>query len=110
MGTALFTRFLERAGEMALQHDRPACGRRQLPDYGNSRLARRGCGAIIGGTGRCASAGGSAFLALRSEPKLYTLASSDAFMLIAWAIVGYLILLVFLRPSTINLRHVGNTK
>lgn len=40
----------------------------------------------------------------------YTLASADAFMLIAWAIVGYLVLLVFLRPSTINLRQGGKAQ
>lgn len=33
-----------------------------------------------------------------------SLAYSDAFLLIAWAIAGYLLLLVFLRPSTISLR------
>jgi hypothetical protein len=31
-------------------------------------------------------------------------------MLIAWAIVGYLVLLVFLRPSIINLRQAGKTQ
>ncbi len=34
-----------------------------------------------------------------------TLAYSDAFRLIAWTIAGYLLLLVFLRPSTFSLRH-----
>ena len=40
----------------------------------------------------------------------YTLASSDAFLLIAWVVVAYLFLLVFLHPSTINLREAGNAK
>jgi MFS family permease len=44
------------------------------------------------------------------KAQAYTLASSDAFMLIAWAIVGYLVLLVFLRPSIINLRQAGKPK
>jgi DHA2 family multidrug resistance protein len=39
-----------------------------------------------------------------------SLAYSDAFLLIAWAIVGYLILLVFLRPSTISLRPQENAE
>jgi hypothetical protein len=38
------------------------------------------------------------------------LAASDAFMLIAWSIVAYLLLLVFLRRSTINLRQLGKAK
>jgi len=37
----------------------------------------------------------------------YTLASSDAFLLIACVITGYLLLLVFVKPSTINLRQAG---
>jgi MFS transporter, DHA2 family, multidrug resistance protein len=49
-------------------------------------------------------------LSAQVRAQAYTLASSDAFMLIAWAIVGYLVLLVFLRPSTINLRQTGNAK
>jgi DHA2 family multidrug resistance protein len=39
-----------------------------------------------------------------------TLAYSDAFMLIAWVIAAYLILLVFLRPSTIGLPHPEKVK
>jgi DHA2 family multidrug resistance protein len=34
----------------------------------------------------------------------FTLATSDAFLLIAWVIAAYLVLMVFLRPSTISLR------
>ena len=39
-----------------------------------------------------------------------TMASSYAFLLIAWSIVAYLLLLVFLRPGTIDLRHAGKTQ
>jgi DHA2 family multidrug resistance protein len=49
-------------------------------------------------------------LSAQVRAQAYTLACSDAFMLIAWAIVGYLVLLVFLRPSTINLRQAGKAK
>jgi DHA2 family multidrug resistance protein len=49
-------------------------------------------------------------LSAQVRAQAYTLATSDAFMLIAWAVVGYLVLLLFLRPSTINLRHVGTAK
>ncbi len=49
-------------------------------------------------------------LSSQVRAQAYTLASSDAFMLIAWAIAGYLMLLVFLRPSTINLRQAGKPK
>ena len=31
-------------------------------------------------------------------------------VLIAWAIAGYLLLLVFLRPSTVSLRHPEKAK
>jgi MFS transporter, DHA2 family, multidrug resistance protein len=51
-----------------------------------------------------------ALLNSQVRAQAYTLASSDAFMLIAWAIVGYLVLLVFLRPSIINLRQAGKPK
>jgi DHA2 family multidrug resistance protein len=49
-------------------------------------------------------------LSAQVRAQAYTLAYSDAFMLIAWAIVGYLLLLVFLRPSTIDLRHAGKAQ
>jgi DHA2 family multidrug resistance protein len=49
-------------------------------------------------------------LSSQVRAQAYTLASSDAFLLIAWAIVGYLILLLFLRPSGIDLRHAGEAK
>jgi DHA2 family multidrug resistance protein len=49
-------------------------------------------------------------LSAQVRAQAYTLASSDAFMLIAWAIVGYLLLLVFIRPSTINLREAGKAQ
>jgi MFS transporter, DHA2 family, multidrug resistance protein len=51
-----------------------------------------------------------ALLNSQVRAQAYTLASSDAFMLIAWAIVVYLVLLVFLRPSLINLRQAGKPK
>jgi len=49
-------------------------------------------------------------LSAQVRAQAYTLASSDAFLLIAWGIVGYLLLLVFLRPSTINLRQAGKAQ
>jgi DHA2 family multidrug resistance protein len=49
-------------------------------------------------------------LSAQVRAQAYTLASSDAFMLIAWVIAGYLILLVFLRRSTIDLRKVGKAQ
>jgi DHA2 family multidrug resistance protein len=57
-----------------------------------------------------AQARSAGLLSAQVRAQAYTLASSDAFMLIAWAIVGYLILLTFLRPSIINLRQAGNAK
>ncbi len=52
-----------------------------------------------------AQARSAALLAGQVKAQAFTLAYSDAFLLIAWAIAGYLLLLVFLRPSTISLRH-----
>ena len=48
----------------------------------------------------------AALLAGQVRAQAFTLAFSDAFLLIAWAIAAYLLLLVFLRPNTISLRHV----
>lgn len=52
-----------------------------------------------------AQARSAALLAGQVKAQAFTLAYSDAFLLIAWAIAGYLLLLVFLQPSTISLRH-----
>lgn len=40
----------------------------------------------------------------------FTMASSDAFLLIAWVIAAYLLLMVFLRPSAISLRGSEKSK
>jgi DHA2 family multidrug resistance protein len=53
-----------------------------------------------------AAARSAALLAGQVRAQAFTLAFSDAFMLIAWIIAAYLLLLVFLRPSTISLRHM----
>jgi DHA2 family multidrug resistance protein len=47
----------------------------------------------------------AALLAGQVKAQAFTLAYSDAFLLIAWAIAAYLTLLVFLRPSVISLRQ-----
>ncbi len=52
-----------------------------------------------------AQARSAALLAGQVKAQAFTLAYSDAFLLIAWAIAAYLTLLVFLRPSAISLRH-----
>jgi DHA2 family multidrug resistance protein len=52
-----------------------------------------------------AQARSAALLAAQVKAQAFTLAYSDAFLLIAWGIAAYLTLLVFLRPSTISLRH-----
>jgi DHA2 family multidrug resistance protein len=51
-----------------------------------------------------AQARSAAILGGQVRAQALSLAYSDAFLLIAWAIAGYLLLLVFLRPSTISLR------
>jgi DHA2 family multidrug resistance protein len=57
-----------------------------------------------------AQARSAALLSGQVRTQAFTLAYSDAFLLIAWAIAGYLLLLVFLRPSTIDLRHLGKAQ
>jgi DHA2 family multidrug resistance protein len=57
-----------------------------------------------------AQARSAALLAGQVKVQAFTMASSDAFLLIAWTIAGYLLLLVFLRPSTISLRGQGKSK
>jgi DHA2 family multidrug resistance protein len=52
-----------------------------------------------------AQARSAALLAGQVKAQAFTMAYADAFLLIAWAIAAYLFLLVFLRPSTISLRH-----
>ena len=52
----------------------------------------------------------AAVLAGQVKAQAFTLASSDALLLIAWAIAGYLLLVVLMRPSTISLRHPEKAK
>ena len=56
-----------------------------------------------------AAARSAALLAGQVRAQAFTMAFSDAFLLIAWIIAAYLLLLVFLRPSTISLRHHGES-
>jgi DHA2 family multidrug resistance protein len=53
-----------------------------------------------------AQARSAALLAGQVRAQAFTMSYSDAFLLLAWAIAGYLLLLVCLRPSTIDLRHM----
>ena len=46
----------------------------------------------------------AAILTGQVRAQALSLAYSDAFLLISWVIAAYLLLLVFLRPSTISLR------
>jgi DHA2 family multidrug resistance protein len=109
IGTALFTRYLD------VQEKWHSNMIGQHVDAGNWLTAER-LGSLTSAVAPSSSglsdaqAQSIALLSAQVRAQAYTLASSDAFMLIAWAIVGYLLLLVFLRPSTINLRQTGNAK
>jgi len=109
MGTALFTRFLN------VQEKWHSNMLGQHVDAGNWLTTER-LGSLAAAVAPSSAGPGDAqaraagLLSAQVRAQAYTLASSDAFMLIACAIVGYLFLLVFLRPSTINLRHAGNAK
>ena len=109
IGTVIFTRFLD----VREKWNSNLLG--QYVDAGNWLAVERLN--ALGATLTPSSAGASdaqarsvGLLSAQVRAQAYTLASSDAFMLIAWAIVGYLVLLVFLRPSTINLRQAGKAK
>jgi MFS transporter, DHA2 family, multidrug resistance protein len=52
-----------------------------------------------------AQARSAALLAGQVRAQASTLAFSDAFMLIAWVIAAYLLLTVFMRPSTFSIRN-----
>jgi DHA2 family multidrug resistance protein len=52
----------------------------------------------------------TSLLSSQVRAQAYTLAFSDAFLLIAWVIAAYLVLVAFLRPSTINLRNQEKSK
>ncbi len=109
IGTVVFTRFLN----VREQWHSNMLG--QYVDADNSltteRLGALGAALTPSSAGVSeAQARSVGLLSAQVKAQAYTLASSDAFMLIAWAIVGYLLLLVFLRPSTINLRHAGNAQ
>jgi DHA2 family multidrug resistance protein len=52
-----------------------------------------------------AQARSAALLSSQVRAQAFTLAYSDAFLLIAWVIAAYLLLLALLRPSTISLRN-----
>jgi DHA2 family multidrug resistance protein len=109
MGTALFTRFLN------VQEKWHSNTLGQHVDAG-SWLTTERLGSLAAAVAPSSAGPGDAqaraagLLSAQVRAQAYTLASSDAFMLITCAIVGYLFLLVFLRPSTINLRHAGNAK
>jgi MFS transporter, DHA2 family, multidrug resistance protein len=57
-----------------------------------------------------AQARSATVLAGQVRVQALSLSYSDAFQLIAWAIAGFLLLLVFLRPSTISLRPQEKAK
>jgi DHA2 family multidrug resistance protein len=109
VGTAVFTRFLN----VREKWHSNMLG--QYVDAGNWLTTER-LGSLAAAVAPSSAGPGDAqaraagLLSAQVRAQAYTLATSDAFMLIAWAVVGYLVLLLFLRPSTINLRHVGNAK
>ena len=57
-----------------------------------------------------AQARSAALLAAQVKEQAFTLAYADTFRLIAWVIAAYLVLLVFLRPTTFSLRNPEKAK
>jgi MFS transporter, DHA2 family, multidrug resistance protein len=77
----------------------------------NERLGALGAALTPSSSGLSeAQARSIGLLSAQVRAQAYTLASSDAFLLIAWLIAAYLLLLVFLRRGTIDLRQVGKAK
>jgi DHA2 family multidrug resistance protein len=87
----------------------------QNVDAGNWMTTER-LGALTAALGPSSSGGSEAqarsvgVLSAQIRAQSYTLACSDAFLLIAWSIAAYLLLLTFLRRSTIDLRHAGKAQ
>jgi DHA2 family multidrug resistance protein len=87
----------------------------QYVDAGNWQVAERlhGLAAAVAPMSAGADeaqARAGAILAGQVRAQAFTMAFSDAFLLIGWIIVAYLLLAVFLRPSTISLRHMETPK
>src|SRR5262249_38883462 len=55
-----------------------------------------------------AQARAAVLLAGQVKAQAFSLAASDAFHLVAWVIAAYLVLVAFLRPSTLSLRNQEN--
>ena len=49
-------------------------------------------------------------LSQQMRAQAYTLATADGFILIGWMVVGYLLLMLFLRPGNINYKDLRNMK
>jgi DHA2 family multidrug resistance protein len=46
-------------------------------------------------------------LGLQVRAQAYTLATSDGFVLIVWVVIGYLLLMLFLRPGKITFNDLS---
>jgi DHA2 family multidrug resistance protein len=51
-----------------------------------------------------------AILNQQVRAQAYTLAVSDGFLLIAWVVVGYLLVMLFLRPARMSFKDLRNMK
>ena len=49
-----------------------------------------------------------AILSQQVRAQAYTLATSDGFLLIGWVVVGYLLMMLFLRPGRISYKDLRN--
>jgi DHA2 family multidrug resistance protein len=49
-------------------------------------------------------------LSQQVRAQAYTLAIADAFLLIGWVVVAYLLLMLFLRPGKISFKDLRNMK
>jgi DHA2 family multidrug resistance protein len=63
---------------------------------------------VLPGSGSPAEAGSRAagLLGAQVRAQSYTLATSDALLLLVWIVVGYLLLMMFLRPGRITFRDL----
>jgi DHA2 family multidrug resistance protein len=75
----------------------------------DERLQMLGAGLFSGSAGsQEAQQRAAGILSQQVRAQAYTLAICDAFLLIAWTVVGYLLLMLFLRPNKLSFKILRN--
>jgi DHA2 family multidrug resistance protein len=109
VGTAAMTRLITVREEF---HSNLLGLRVQAGDWlTDERLRMLSAGVLPGSTGADeAQSRAVAVLSQQVRAQAYTLAIADAFIVIAWVAVAYLLLMLFLRPGKISFKQLRNMK